>query len=92
VPRATMEYLAQHSNLRPRLGFPVSRPPTSGPEEPLQFFEHGVVTIRDGKVEVWLKPDPRTSYPARRQLRLTQAVTISMATVPAEPPSRPMWL
>ena len=57
VPRATLEYLAQHANLRQRLGFPVSRPPMSGPGEPVQFFEHGVVTIRDGTVEAWLKPD-----------------------------------
>jgi uncharacterized protein with LGFP repeats len=39
------------ANLRARLGYPVS-----GQEGGVQYFENGVVTIRDGAPEAWLRP------------------------------------
>jgi uncharacterized protein with LGFP repeats len=69
VPRATMELIARHDGLGQGLGVPVRaevmldggpapRDPTSGPDltaDREQFFEHGVVTVRNGVMEVWLR-------------------------------------
>ena len=56
VPRATMEYLDRHAGLRERLGLPLSRPLTSSTaDEPVQFFENGVVVLRDGNPEAYLR-------------------------------------
>lgn len=61
VNRAVMDYLTR-SGLRQRIGFPLQREdPLAGEEdeedEPVQFFEHGVVTRRNGVIEAWLRPD-----------------------------------
>lgn len=56
VPAASIVYLRSHTGLGKRLGMPVERDPNSGPDEPVQFFENGVVTVRDGKVEAWVRP------------------------------------
>ena len=58
VPAATMEYLDQHAGLRERLGLPLRRPLTSAADELVQFFEHGVVTTRDGTPEAYLRAVP----------------------------------
>lgn len=44
---------------RNRLGFPVSEEEPAGEDGHgrLQFFDRGVVTLRDGKREIWLRPD-----------------------------------
>lgn len=59
VPRATMEYLSQHEGLLQRLGLPVKGESslTPGDDEHVQFFEHGVVTIRKGVFETWLRAE-----------------------------------
>ena len=59
VSRAIMESLSQHDGLRQRLGFPVKeeRPLASGDDERVQFFEHGVVTVRNGMIEAWLRAE-----------------------------------
>jgi uncharacterized protein with LGFP repeats len=57
VPNSTMELPGYDG-----IGFPVSE------EEPMsldrsgriQFFEHGVVALRDGKREIWLRPESDT--------------------------------
>jgi hypothetical protein len=43
--------------------FPIKRGNTlaAADEEPVQFFEHGVVTVRKGKLEAWLRPDDTSS-------------------------------
>lgn len=56
VPAATLDYLGSHPGLAEQLGVPVRRDPGSRPEEPVQFFENGVVTIRDGVIEAWVRP------------------------------------
>jgi small subunit ribosomal protein S1 len=50
-----MDYLSQHPALKQQLGFPVARPPMTGFEESIQFFENGVITTRDNQIEVWFK-------------------------------------
>ncbi len=61
VTSGVMDYLAR-SGLRQRMGFPVRRdnPLAAEDDEPVQFFEYGVVTIRKGKIEAWLRPDDPT--------------------------------
>jgi uncharacterized protein with LGFP repeats len=58
VPRATMDHLAR-AGLQQQIGFPVRRENhLAGEDEPVQFFEHGVVTVRKGTIEAWLRPGP----------------------------------
>jgi uncharacterized protein with LGFP repeats len=56
VSGSIMEYLSQHGGLRQRLGFPVkeARSLVSRDDELVQFFERGIVTIRNGTIEAWL--------------------------------------
>lgn len=59
VSRTIMEWLHEHERVLRRLGFPVKGEGslTSGDGDRMQFFEHGVVTIRDGAIEAWLRPE-----------------------------------
>jgi hypothetical protein len=56
VPGPTMDLFALHPGLRQRLGFPVAgeRSLDSADQERVQFFEHGLVTFRDGKAAAWV--------------------------------------
>jgi uncharacterized protein with LGFP repeats len=58
VRRAIMDYLSRNDDLRLRIGFPVreERSLTSEDDEQIQFFENGVVTVKNGAPEVWLRP------------------------------------
>jgi uncharacterized protein with LGFP repeats len=51
------DFLKQHEELRQRLGFPIKEERPLDPEckEVVQFFEHGVVTVRTGMVEAWFR-------------------------------------
>ena len=55
VPRATMECLDQLGGLKELLGLPLRRSPTATADEAVQFFENGVVVIRDESPEVYLR-------------------------------------
>lgn len=71
VPLATTEFIGSHEGLHQRLGFPVKAETllapdtttpaplstTPNPESPSreQLFEHGLVTIRNGSREAWLR-------------------------------------
>ena len=68
VSRATIEYLDQHAGLRERLGLPLRRPRTSAADELVQFFENGVVTIRDGTPEAYLRAVTPEAGPQRVSL------------------------
>jgi hypothetical protein len=59
VPSAVMKYLSQHDDLIHWLGFPVKEADLLAQREgeQVQFFEHGVVTVRDGVPEAWVRPD-----------------------------------
>ncbi|MET7419889.1 hypothetical protein [Dactylosporangium sp. NPDC005555] len=50
VPRGVVDLLTGDTQLAQRLGFPIAD------EERVVFFEHGVVTIRDGVAEAWVRP------------------------------------
>jgi len=57
VPAASMN-LIKHESVRERLGFPVAaEEPAGNGVGRWQFFENGVVTFRDGKLHVWVRPD-----------------------------------
>lgn len=65
VPKATIEYLDQRAGLRDQIGLPLKRPHKSAGDEPVQHFENGVITLRDGTTEAWVAaassrgPDPQ---------------------------------
>jgi hypothetical protein len=42
-----------------QLGFPIAAENSLAPSQAvrLQFFEHGVVTVRNGAVEAWVRPE-----------------------------------
>lgn len=57
VPAASMN-LIKRKSLRERLGFPVAaEEPAGNGVGRWQFFENGVVTFRDGKLDVWVRPE-----------------------------------
>jgi hypothetical protein len=64
VPKASMDYLTEHPDIRQQLGVPVKRPQNSPPDALVQFFEHGVITDNDGQIDAWVRatampgPDP----------------------------------
>jgi hypothetical protein len=56
VPVASMNLIT--GSIRERLGFPVTAEMAAGSGgDRWQFFENGVVTLRGGKREVWIRPD-----------------------------------
>lgn len=57
VSGSIMDYLSQHDSLRKQLGFPVKEVKSlvSGDDDQVQFFEHGIVTVRKGMIEAWLR-------------------------------------
>jgi hypothetical protein len=57
VPAESMR-LIQVESIRQRLGLPIAdEQPAGSSGDRLQFFENGVVTLRDGKREVWVRPN-----------------------------------
>jgi uncharacterized protein with LGFP repeats len=64
VTARVQRYLADHEAFRELLGFPV-RPEApvaigdSGEDLRVQLFEHGILTLRDGTVEAWVRPEDR---------------------------------
>jgi hypothetical protein len=57
VPAASMELIRRDESVEKRLGFPVTEDePTGTSDDRWQFFENGVVTVRDGNREVWVRP------------------------------------
>jgi TIR domain/LGFP repeat len=79
VTRATMECLAGREGLRQQMGFPIKEerslsPRNADDDERVQFFEHGVVTIRNGVIEAWIRPDDRL---ALEQLVEDDSLTVS---------------
>jgi uncharacterized protein with LGFP repeats len=75
VRKAVFEFIAQAGNmsmaqrraklLPVRLGFPVTEEASVslGESDRIQYFENGVVTCRNGKYEVWLRPDTEPVAP-----------------------------
>lgn len=55
---------------REPLGFPVTeeRPIGTGESDRIQFFQHGVVTRRDGRYEVWIGPGSSPGWPAEERI------------------------
>jgi uncharacterized protein with LGFP repeats len=69
VSRVIMEHFTKHSRLRRRLGFPVDKERSlrSEGDKRVQFFEHGVITIRNGMIEAWQRlPEPPREQDAPR--------------------------
>jgi hypothetical protein len=61
VTGPVFETIAPDPALREELGWPVSeeRPIGPGESDQIQFFDNGNVTFRDGKGEIWLRPETR---------------------------------
>ena len=65
VPAAVIKLVGNDPHLRGRLGFPVSEEQPVGADGSgrIQYFEYGVITLRDGKRETWLRPErPRKRW------------------------------
>jgi hypothetical protein len=57
VPAASLALIRQNERTRKRLGFPVTAEEPAGPgHDRWQFFQNGVVTVKDGKRQIWLRP------------------------------------
>lgn len=65
VRKAVEDFIFQDRDLRWRLGFPVSeeQPEGIGASGSIQFFQGGVITCRDGKYEVLLRPHSEPESP-----------------------------
>lgn len=85
VSSSIMDYLSQHDGLRQRLGFPVkeARSLVSGDDEQVLFFEHGIVTIRNGVTEVWVRPDDILP-PGSQEVALLALECSSTTVIPGE--------
>jgi uncharacterized protein with LGFP repeats len=61
VPATVMELIKQTRNLREPIGFPMTeeQPIGTAGSSRIQLFENGVVTRRDGKYEIWVRPDSK---------------------------------
>jgi hypothetical protein len=72
VTGPVFETIASVPELRDKLGWPVSEqlPIGLGDTDVIQFFDNGNVTLRDGKREIWLRPEAQEPapdpYPYRR--------------------------
>lgn len=53
-----LDYLAEQLSSENRLGFPIrgAEPLASGKDDYIQFFEQGVVTVRDNLIQAWFDP------------------------------------
>lgn len=57
VPKEAHDLIWRVPDIATRLGFPVSEEePVGWEDDRIQFFENGVVTLRAGKREAWLRP------------------------------------
>jgi hypothetical protein len=57
VPSATMMLIRSDKSIESRLGFPLTAEQPAGEgDDGWQFFENGVVTVRDGNRQVWVRP------------------------------------
>jgi LGFP repeat len=57
VKREVFNFLTGPNHSSRRLGFPIRElePLASGPDSYIQFFQHGLVTVRDNQVQVWFE-------------------------------------
>lgn len=62
VPIAIINQYGEDGNISTQLRWPTSDEETFGEnnDRRIQFFERGVITVRDGKREIWLRPPPET--------------------------------
>jgi hypothetical protein len=67
IPSIVLESITERGLLE-RMGFPIAKESSLGssPADRIYFFEHGIVTVRDGAIEVWLPPDGGNSHGAER--------------------------
>jgi uncharacterized protein with LGFP repeats len=73
VSLAIISWIAKDNAIRGRLGFPVSEEGPAGADGSgrIQFFEKGVVTLRDGEREAWLRPDSKAESPVEPDITST---------------------
>jgi uncharacterized protein with LGFP repeats len=57
VPAASMELIWRDEGMKERIGFPVTAEEQTGTsDDRWQFFQNGVVTVKDGNRQVWVRP------------------------------------
>ena len=59
VAREILDHLDEHPSLDDQLGFPIREAEQLAAKNSdyIQFFEHGVITVRDNLVQAWLDPN-----------------------------------
>lgn len=87
VPIVPSELTKQEIELRGKLGFPLTEEQPVGDDGSgrIQYFENGVATLRDGKREIWLRPESSPRSPenlsAEAQNRVQRAEEALTGTV-----------
>jgi hypothetical protein len=57
IPAASRELIRRDESIENRLGFPLTtEEPTGTGDDSWQFFQNGVVTVKDGNRQVWVRP------------------------------------
>lgn len=84
VRKAVDDYIFQDGDLPPQLGFPVTEEESvgTGESDRIQFFENGVVTLRDGKYEIWLRPDEKAVEPDEPHMLVPTHAAPRVTTTP----------
>jgi Biotin-requiring enzyme len=59
ISASTIEFIRHKGQRVGWIGFPVTEEQPAGSDGSgrIQFFDNGVITLRDGKREIWLRPD-----------------------------------
>jgi LGFP repeat-containing protein len=59
VTNSTLDFIEHDREVRGKIGYPVSGQQVIGENYSgrIQFFDNGVITVRDGKHEIWIRPE-----------------------------------
>lgn len=75
--------LDSQAGLRDFLGLPLKRPDKSSNEEPVQYFENGVITLRDGIPQGWI-PAAILLGPSPQDIDLLNVDCSAVAVTPGQ--------
>jgi hypothetical protein len=84
-------HVIREKRLASIIGFPVSDEQPSGKDgsDSIQFFQGGVVTCRDGKYEVWVRPESKQAVDqnpdAKPESPVEPEMTVNLQDAPAPP-------
>lgn len=58
IDKSTLEFIDLDREMRGKIGYPVSEQQVIGENDSgrIQFFDNGIITVRDGRHEIWMRP------------------------------------